>query len=59
MNMDLLPSNLVNAVMMYLSIMWWILIRDIKAIGDGSPGITMCVGEQSEEAYRRMREAGR
>ena len=34
------------------------LIRDIKAIGDGSLGITMCVGEQSEEAYRRMREAG-
>ena len=34
------------------------LIRDIKAIGDGSLGITMCVGEQREEAYRRMREAG-
>ena len=33
------------------------LIRDIKAIGDGSLGITMCVGEQSEEAYRRMRAA--
>ena len=34
------------------------LIRDIKKIGDGSLGITMCVGEQSEEAYRRMVEAG-
>lgn len=34
------------------------LIRDIKRIGDGSLGITMCVGEQSEEAYRRMVEAG-
>lgn len=34
------------------------LIRDIKAIGDGSLGITMCVGEQTEENYRRMVEAG-
>jgi biotin synthase len=34
------------------------LIRDIKRIGDGSLGITMCVGEQSEDAYRRMVEAG-
>ncbi len=34
------------------------LIRDIKAIGDGSLWHWMCVGEQSEEAYRRMREAG-
>ena len=34
------------------------LIRDIKKIGDGSLGITMCVGEQSEEDYRRMVEAG-
>lgn len=32
------------------------LIRDITAIGD--LGITMCIGEQSEESYRRMREAG-
>ena len=30
----------------YLSIMWVDLIREIKAIGDGSLGITMCVGEQ-------------
>ena len=35
------------------------LIRDIKAIGDGSLGITMCVGEQSEEAYRRLRRLRR
>lgn len=34
------------------------LIKDITAIGDGGLGITMCVGEQSEDAYRRMREAG-
>lgn len=34
------------------------LIEDIMNIGDGSIGITMCVGEQTEEAYRRMREAG-
>ena len=34
------------------------LIKDIKKIGDGSLGITMCVGEQSEESYRRMVEAG-
>lgn len=34
------------------------LIRDIKRIGDGSLGITMCVGEQSEDAYRRMVDAG-
>ena len=34
------------------------LIRDIKRIGDGSLGITMCVGEQTEETYRRMVEAG-
>lgn len=34
------------------------LIRDIKKIGDGSLGITMCVGEQTEETYRRMVEAG-
>ena len=30
------------------------LIRDIKTIGDSSLDITMCVGEQSEEAYRRV-----
>ncbi len=34
------------------------LVRDIKAIGDGSLGITLCVGEQTEESYRRMVEAG-
>ena len=34
------------------------LIREIKSIGDGSLGITMCVGEQTEESYRRMVEAG-
>lgn len=34
------------------------LIQDIMKIGDGALGITMCVGEQSEEAYRRMRQAG-
>ncbi len=34
------------------------LIRDIKKIGDGSLGLTICVGEQTEDAYRRMREAG-
>ena len=58
MNMDLLHSNLVNAVMIYFVDYVVDLIREIKAIGDGSLGITMCVGEQSEEAYRRMREAG-
>lgn len=34
------------------------LIRDIKQIGDGSLGLTICVGEQSEESYRRMKDAG-
>lgn len=34
------------------------LIEDIMKIGNGALGITLCVGEQSEEAYRRMREAG-
>lgn len=34
------------------------LIRDIKQLSNNELGITMCVGEQSEEAYRRMREAG-
>lgn len=34
------------------------LIQKIKQIGDGSLGITMCVGEQTEEAYKRMKEAG-
>ena len=34
------------------------LIRDIKKLSNNELGITMCVGEQSEEAYRRMREAG-
>lgn len=34
------------------------LLRDIKKIGHGALGITLCVGEQSEETYRRFREAG-
>lgn len=34
------------------------LLRDIKKIGDGSLGITLCVGEQTEETYRRFFEAG-
>ena len=34
------------------------LIRDIKQLSNNELGITMCVGEQSEESYRRMREAG-
>ena len=34
------------------------LIRDIKKLSNHELGITMCVGEQSEEAYKRMREAG-
>lgn len=34
------------------------LIRDIKKLSNNELGITMCIGEQSEDAYRRMREAG-
>lgn len=34
------------------------MIRTVKAIGDGALGITLCVGEQSEETYRRWFEAG-
>ena len=35
-----------------------VMIRTVKAIGDGALGITLCVGEQSEETYRRWFEAG-
>ncbi len=34
------------------------VLKDIKKIGDGSLGITLCVGEQTEETYRRFFEAG-
>lgn len=34
------------------------LVRDIKALSQGELGITLCVGEQSEETYRRWFEAG-
>lgn len=34
------------------------LIKDIDKIGNGGLGVTMCVGEQTEETYRRMFEAG-
>ena len=34
------------------------LVRDIKALSHGELGITLCVGEQDEEAYRRWFEAG-
>ena len=34
------------------------LIRDIKAIGDGSLGITMCVGETRVECLRSLRRVG-
>jgi biotin synthase len=34
------------------------LLRDIKKIGSGALGITLCVGEQTEETYRRWFEAG-
>lgn len=34
------------------------LLRDIKKIGNGALGITLCVGEQTEETYRRFKEAG-
>ena len=35
-----------------------VMIRTVKAIGGGALGITLCVGEQSEETYRRWFEAG-
>lgn len=34
------------------------LIRDIKALSGGELGLTLCVGEQTEETYRRWFEAG-
>ncbi len=34
------------------------LIRDIKTIGNGALGLTLCVGEQTEETYRRWFLAG-
>lgn len=34
------------------------LIREIKAIGNGALGLTLCVGEQTEETYRRWFAAG-
>ena len=34
------------------------LVREIKMIGNGSLGITLSLGEQSEETYRRWFEAG-
>lgn len=34
------------------------LVRDIKSLSQGELGITLCVGEQSEETYRRWFEAG-
>lgn len=34
------------------------LVRDIKALSHGELGITLCVGEQDEAAYRRWFEAG-
>ena len=34
------------------------LVRDIKKIGNGALGITLCVGEESEETYRRWFAAG-
>lgn len=34
------------------------LVRDIKALSHGELGITLCVGEQTEETYRRWFDAG-
>lgn len=34
------------------------LVKEIKKIGNGSLGITLSLGEQSEETYRRWFEAG-
>lgn len=34
------------------------LIREIKKIGGGALGLTLCVGEQTEETYRRWFNAG-
>ena len=34
------------------------LLRDIKSIGNGALGITLCVGEQTKETYQRWYNAG-
>jgi len=34
------------------------LLRDIKKIGNGALGITLCVGEQTKETYQRWFNAG-
>lgn len=34
------------------------LLRDIKKIGNGALGITLCVGEQTKDTYTRFKEAG-
>lgn len=34
------------------------LVRDIKTLSHGELGITLCVGEQTEETYRRWFDAG-
>lgn len=34
------------------------LVRDIKELSHGELGITLCVGEQSEDTYRRWFDAG-
>lgn len=34
------------------------LVRDIKKIGNGGLGLTLCVGEQTEETYHRWFAAG-
>ena len=34
------------------------LVRDIKALSHGELGLTLCVGEQTEETYRRWFDAG-
>lgn len=35
-----------------------VMIRTIKAVGNGALGLTLCVGEQKEDTYRRWFEAG-
>ena len=34
------------------------LLREIKSIGNGALGITLCVGEQTKETYQRWYDAG-
>lgn len=34
------------------------LVRDIKKFSDGKLGLTLCLGEQTEDTYRRWKEAG-